>query len=122
MVPIISVIIGVCVDRSTRRENIRYAHSNAVYNFNQSLKDASIDNIDKFEDAYEYLSTIQYNEAQKLFDGNFVALSKSTELRNKLESAHTTLNNKYQKAPSGTDLERKLKTKRDKVYAILQKL
>ena len=122
IVPLIVVIIGVCMDRSARRDNIRYTHSYAVRNFDQSLKAASIDNIEKFEDAYEYLSTIQYNEAQKLFDGNYVSYSKSLELKNKLQSVYNELDRKYQAAPSGTNLERKLKQKRDKVCNIKQKL
>ena len=122
IVPLIAVIIGVCVDRSTRRDNIRYAHSTAVYNFNQSLQAASIDNIEKFEDAYDYLSSIRYNENQSLFNGTYVSYSKSNELKNKLQSVYNELDRKYQAAPSGTNLEKKLKQKRDKVYSIKQKL
>ena len=122
IVPLIAVIIVVCVDRSVRRDNIRYAHSNAVQNFDQSLKAASIDNIEKFEDAYDYLSSIRYNENQSLFNGTYVSYSKSNELKNKLQSVYNELDRKYQAAPSGTNLERKLKQKRDKVYNIKQKL
>jgi hypothetical protein len=122
IIPLICVIIGVSMRRAEQRENIRYAHSTAVTNFNNSLQAASIDDIEKFEDAYNYLSSIRYNENQSLFNGSYVSYSKTTELRNKLQPVYNTLNAKYQKAPSGTDLERKLKTKRDKVNAILQKL
>ena len=122
IIPLIGVIIGVSMRRAEQRENIRYAHSNAVYNFNQSLQDASIDNIEKFEDAYEYLSSIRYNENQSLFNGTYVYYSKSTELINKLQSVYDELDRKYQVAPSGTNLERKLKQKRDRVYSIQQKL
>ena len=122
IIPLIGVIIGVSVSRAEQRENIRYAHSNAVYNFNQSLQDASIDNIEKFEDAYDYLSSIRYNENQSLFNGTYVYYSKSTELINKLQSVYDELDRKYQVAPSGTNLERKLKQKRDRVYSIQQKL
>lgn len=122
IIPLIGVIIGISMSRAGQRENIRQAHSNAVYNFNQSLQDASIDNIEKFEDAYDYLSSIRYNENQSLFNGTYVYYSKSTELINKLQSVYNELDRKYQVAPSGTNLERKLKQKRDKVYNIQQKL
>lgn len=122
IVPLIAVIIGVCVDRASRRDNIRYAHSNAVHNFDQSLQAASIDNIEKFEDAYNYLSSIRYNEDMSLFNGTYVSYSKSNELKNKLQSVYNELDRKYQAAPSGTNLEKKLKQKRDKVYSIKQKL
>lgn len=122
IIPLICVIIGVSMSRAEQRENIRYAHSNAVYNFNQSLQAASIDNIEKFEDAYDYLSSIRYNENQSLFNGSYVSYSKTTELKNKLQSVYNELERKYQAAPSGTNLEKKLKQKRDKVYSIKQKL
>jgi hypothetical protein len=122
IIPLIIVIIAICVSRVEQRENIRYAHSNAVYNFNQSLQAASIDNIEKFEDAYNYLSSIRYNENKSLFNGTYVSSSKTTELKNKLQSVYNELDRKYQAAPSGTNLERKLKQKRDKVYNIKQKL
>jgi len=122
IIPLIGVIIGVSMSRAEQRENIRYAHSTAIGNFNQSLQAASIDNIEKFEEAYNYLSSIRYNENQSLFNGTYVSYSKSNELKNKLQSVYNELDRKCQAAPSGTNLERTLKQKRDKVYNIKKKL
>lgn len=120
--PILAIIIGLMVDRSSRINNIRYAHSNAVYNFNQSLQAASIDNIEKFEDAYEYLSSIRYNEEKSLFNGTYVYYSKSNELKNKLQPVYNTLDRKCQKIPTGTTTGDKLHSKRNKVKNLLDKL
>ena len=110
------------VDRSNRINNIRYAHSNAVYNFDQSLQAASIDNIKKFEDAYNCLSSIRYNEENSLFDGTYVYYSKSNELKNKLQPVYNTLDRKCQKIPTGTATGDKLHSKRNKVKNLLDKL
>lgn len=120
--PILAIIIGLMVDRSNRINDIRYAHSNAVYNFNQSLQAASIDNIKKFEDAYEYLSSIRYNEEKSLFNGTYVYYSKSNELKNKLQPVYNTLDRKCQKIPTGTTTGDKLHSKRNKVKNLLDKL
>ena len=120
--PILAIIIGLMVDRSNRINNIRYAHSNAVYNFDQSLQAASIDNIKKFEDAYNCLSSIRYNEENSLFDGTYVYYSKSNELKNKLQPVYNTLDRKCQKIPTGTATGDKLHSKRNKVKNLLDKL
>ncbi len=122
IIPLIIVIIAICVIRVEQRENIRYAHSNAVQNFDKSLKAASIDNIEKFEAAYDYLSSIRYNENQSLFNGSYVSYSKTTELRNKLQPVYNTLDRKCQKIPTGTTTGDKLHSKRNKVKNMLDKL
>ena len=122
IIPLICLIIGVSKRIAEQREYIRYAHSNAVYNFNQSLQAASIDNIEKFEDAYNYLSSIRDNENQSLFNGSYVSYSKTTELRNKLQPVYNTLDRKCQKIPTGTTTGDKLHSKRNKVKNLLDKL
>ena len=122
IIPLICVIIGVSMRRAEQRENIRSAHSTAVTNFDKSLQAANIDNIKKFEDAYDYLSSIRYNENQSLFNGTYVSYSKTTELRNKLQPVYNTLDRKCQKIPTGTTTGDKLHSKRNKVKNLLDKL
>ena len=122
LIPVIGIIIGICVNRANEREKIRYAHSKAVYNFNQSLRVASIDSIKAFEDAYDYLSSIRHNENKSLFNGTYVSSSKTTELRNKLQDAYNELDRKYQKLPTGTGTKRKMSEKKDKVQNLLNRL
>lgn len=122
IVPVLAIIIGISVVRASDREQLRADHSFAVYNFDKSLQAANIDNIEAFENAYEQLSYIHDNENQNLFDGEDVYYFKKGELVNKLHAVFKELDRKYQAAPSGTNLEQKLKTKRDKVYSMKQKL
>ena len=122
IVPVLAIIIGISVVRASNREQLRADHSFAVYNFDKSLQAANIDNIEAFENAYEQLSYIHDKENQKLFDGVDVYYFKKGELVNKLHAVFKELDRKYQAAPSGTNLEQKLKSKRDKVYSMKQKL
>ncbi len=122
IIPLICLIIGVSVNRASQRETIRDAHSNAVYNFNQSLQTASIENIEEFENAYNYLSIIRNNENKSLFKGTYVSSSKTTELKNKLQPVYNTLDRKCQKIPTGTQTGDKLHSKRNKVKNLLDKL
>lgn len=116
--PVLASVIGI----SVKRENILYEHFKAVSNFDSSLRAASIDDIQKFEDAYTHLCSIRDNENHSLFNGSYVSYSKTTELRNKLQPVYNTLDRKCQKIPTGTTTGDKLHSKRNKVKNLLDKL
>lgn len=115
----LAVGIGVCVNKSIELEE---NHASAVSSFNYYLSSADIDAISSFSNAYEYLDDIKYCENHSLFFGNNMYYSKKNELELKLENAYNELDRKYQKAPAGTNTERKLLNKRNQVREILNKL
>ncbi len=122
---LIMMVVGVGLGLGLEIDNIRSQHYSSVRDFESDLHSATIDNIDSFEDAANALELIYYWENKFFFDWtlrNKVYYSKRTELENELQSVYNKLDRKYQAAPSGTNLERKLKTKRDKVNSLLQKL
>jgi len=118
----ISCVVVFFVKRESQRNEILSAHSSAVSSFEQSLRDAGMENLVAFEEAVDCLSSIRYNENQSLFNGLCVYPSKKEKLKSSLESVYNELDRKCQVAPYGTDLEQKLKNKRDKVNNMIQQL
>lgn len=121
----IMMVVGIGLGLGFEIDHIRSQHYSFVHDFDIDLSNATIDNIGSFEDATNALKLIYDCENRFFFEWTYrnkVYYSKKAELENKLQSVYRELDRKYQAAPTGTNLERKLKLKRDKVYIIKQKL
>lgn len=120
----IFVIVGIskCSAIQNEKEMLRTTHANNVREFDKDLDSASIDNIDALVDAYNNLILIQNNECAARYDGNHVYPNRHSQLEQKVTTIYNQIDGKYNRAPAGSDIERKLLQKRKRVQDIKNKL
>jgi hypothetical protein len=123
LICVVASIIGVSIhNKNEEKERVRNGHYSAVSQFDNYLASADMDNIQDFENAKSYLSTINEYENHEYFVGGTVYSIKKAKLKNKLQEVYTELDAKYRKAPDGTNLKKNLKSKRDQIATIKNSL
>jgi len=104
------------------RQIIMDNHHAAASQFDQYLSKASIDDIDALENAVNALNKIKEYEDLPNYQGRRAYTSKRQNLQTKTNSIYNTLEGKYQRAPSGSLIEKKLLEKRNRVNQLKQRI
>ena len=113
--------IGTCVETHNKQEQVRAINNNHAYyvsTFDANLQKADIDDIESLELALDNLQEIQMIERDTKFNGSYVYSSKRNALIQKTQNMYEDANRKYQKAPVGTQTERRNYEKREKIKQI----
>jgi len=121
--------IGIGIEEHEKAEQKRreiqvvYAkHENAISDFESNLNAANIDNINALDNAYNHLQIIKQTEDDYRYTGSKQYSLKRQKLLNKASSLYETANRKYQRAPAGTETERRNLNKRNQINTIKQKI
>lgn len=124
IVSAILVIVGIskCSAIQIERETLRTNHAYYVREFDKDLNAASIDNIDALESAYNNLVSIHKNELAARYDGSYVYSNRHSQLEQKVNTIYGQVDGKYNRAPAGSNIERKLLQKRKRVQDLRNKL
>ena len=107
--------IRACVNHQEEVRQINSEHNGYVYEFDENVKKADIDDIESLELALDILQKIEVIENNSKYNGPYVYLSKRNALIQKSEYIYEEANRKYQKAPVGTQTERRNYEKREKI-------
>ena len=122
-----SIVIGVNLQEKAKQERqekqrIYVRHINAISDFEQCLNAADIDHINALNNAYDQLGIIRQTENNSYFDGNRQYVEKKQALKAKAQALYEIADRKYQRAPVGTETERRNLEKRNQIDAIKQRL
>ena len=122
---VIFVFVGIiCGVNSAQKEECRRIarneHTTAVNTFDNAIQQASLDNIEAYETAYNWLDKIFYSELDHCYDGSNVYSQKKTILQNEVNEEYNDLYDEYNKMPN-VPLKKKYKQKLDKLLEIKQK-
>lgn len=123
------IVIFACIiwfviaqnEKEECRRSARNNHDSAVIAFDNDFREASIDNIEGFENALIHLEDIQYSEWNQCFQGSRVYEKKKADLKNKTYDVYNTLYDKVQRMPEGSTKD-KYRARLNKISAVNQKL
>jgi serine/threonine protein kinase len=97
-------------------------HEAYVADFEAELSSANISNVNALQSAVMDLASIKQIEDNKKFKRSKIYDSKSEAFLIKADSLYNEADRKYQKAPEGTETERRNKEKRDRIGYIKSQL
>lgn len=117
---VLLAILGICayVDHQEEVRAINNNHNYFVAAFDENVQKADIDHIESLELAVDILYEIQMIERDSKFNGSNVYSSKRNTLIQKMQNMYDEVDRKYQKAPAGTQTERRNYEKREKIKQI----
>ena len=117
---VLLAILGILayVNHQEEVSAIHSAHNYYVAAFDENVQNADIDHIESLELALDNLYEIQMIERDSRFNGSYVYSSKRNALIQKTQNMYEDANRKYQKAPVGTQTERRNYEKREKIKQI----
>lgn len=99
-------------------KNLKETHDHQSALFETSFSYASLDDIVSLENAVEHLHSLKPIEDNKRYRGPKEYTLKREKLIQKTQTLYDEANRKWQRAPSGTETERRNKQKRDKIAEI----
>lgn len=118
VVLILFFCIRACANYQEEVREINNNHAYYVSSFDANLQKADIDDIESLEMALDNLYEIQMIERNSKFNGSCVYSSKRNALIQKTQNMYKEADRKYQKAPVGTQTERRNYEKREKIKQI----
>ena len=112
--------VAICVGVNYHKEvrEINKDHDYYVSRFDANIKNADLDHIESLELALDNLREIGVIENNSKFSGYDVYSSKRNTLIQKTQNMYKEADRKYQKAPVGTQTERRNYEKREKIKQI----
>ena len=122
LVPVLIIVSLALYNVNESRRVLKERHENVISSLNANLRDASLDNITALENAVHNLEALSAIENNSDYKGDRWHFSKKELVREKAQSMYVEADRKYQRAPAGTETERRNKEKRDRIAKIKNKL
>ena len=122
LVPVLIIVSLALYNVSESRRVLKERHENVISSLDANLRDASLDNITALENAVHNLEALSAIENNSDYKGDRWHFSKKELVREKAQSMYVEADRKYQRAPAGTETERRNKEKRDRIAKIKNKL
>ena len=122
LVPVLIIVSLALYNVNESRRVLKERHENVISSLDANLRDASLDNITALENAVHNLEALSAIENNSDYKGDRWHFSKKELVREKAQSMYVEADRKYQRAPAGTETERRNKEKRDRIAKIKNKL
>ena len=122
VVLILFFCIRTCANHQEEVREINDNHAYHVAAFDENIQNADLEHIESLELALGHLKDIKVIENNSKFNGSDVYSSKRDSLIQKTQNMYEEANRKYQKAPAGTQTERRNYEKREKIKQIKESI
>lgn len=114
--------IGAHEQKEQEKRELRSRHMNAVNKFDRYLNVASMDSVGALQQALDQLDIIKQIENDHRFDRTRCYSGKRESLRGKAQELYDTAEERYIKAPAGSEAEKRNMKKRHRIFEIKQKI